>query len=71
MHNLGWIGREGNGKETVRNFCTKSDLYELDQISLSILQHLKHQSDRNFERTNFVFRITSMSKIKGQEKLVS
>ena len=56
------------GKDSLSQYCTDGDRYILDQLSITIGSHCKHQSDRTFERTNFIFGITAMSKIKGQEK---
>ena len=56
------------GKDSLSQYCTDGDRYLLDQLSIFIGYHCKHQSDRTFERTNFVFVIISMSKTKGQEK---
>ena len=56
------------GRDKLSDYCTESDRYRLDQLSIQIGAVCKHQSDRTFARTNFVFGITAMSKIKGQEK---
>ena len=56
------------GRESLSDYCSEGDRYRLDQLSIEIGAVCKHQSDRTFARTNFVFGITAMSKIKGQEK---